>query len=83
MAYILQLSASYADAIEWHGGRYLSSELLCRALVRDDDDTNPRIELSEPDAWALRQAWESEDCCLSCGSRDLNTLLDAFIGTFV
>lgn len=82
-SYSLPLSEEFTSAIEWHGNRYLASELLCKAIIADDDGANPRIELTESDAWELRDAWESEDCCLSCGSRALNSALDEFIGSFV
>jgi hypothetical protein len=81
-AYTIPLSPEFASAMEWHGGRYLVSEILCRHIVADDDDQNPRIELEEHEAWELSQAWEDEGP-LACGSDELNSVISDFIGRIV
>lgn len=83
-AYTLTLDASEAEAIFWHGGRYLTSDLLSQAMRESDaEDGTWVVELTEADAWELAEAWEDEDHCLACGSAALNSKIDRFIATIV
>jgi len=82
-AYTLQLDTDEAYAVFWHGGRYLSSELLCKAARENDDGPGWVLEFTEPEAWELAEAWESEDSCLSCGAPALNSKISQFIASFV
>jgi len=78
--YRLELDAGEAEAIFWHDGRYLASEIMASNMSESDaGDGSWILELDEPEAWELKQAWEDEDFCLACGSRELNTKLDDFI----
>jgi len=83
-AYRLELDAGEAEAIFWHGGRYLVSELLAQSMHESDDgDGGWVLELTEPEAWELAQAWEDEAFCLACGSAALNSKIDEFVATIV
>ena len=76
-AYALSLTDEEIDAVNWHGGRYEVSEILCKALVQEEDGRQ-WFELEEVEMWALREAWEEEGP-LSCGSAQLNQKLQEFI----
>jgi hypothetical protein len=78
VAYKMTLTEPEVEAIAWHGYRYAVSEFLMKHLNCD----NNSLELSEPEAWELRTAWEDEGP-LSCGSEELNWKLQEFVDSFV
>ena len=65
-AYVLNdIPVSYANAVDWNGYRYLTSQLLERFIHRTDTEStdNPTygLAISESEAWELVDAWEAEN----------------------
>ena len=66
MAYKLEnIPFDYVKAIHFNGGRYSVSALLEKHIVgdyveSDYDDFLYSLELTEPEAWELVEAWDDE-----------------------
>lgn len=60
MGYKLELTPEEADAIAFVGYRYWWSKALNDHIAAEDDGSIAPIELSEADAWTLRDAFEMD-----------------------
>jgi len=70
--YQLVLTNGEANAIFWHGHRYCFTNELSPHLIQDDNNGDIwRANLTEPEAWQLKAAWEKDGETLPCGSSDL------------
>lgn len=59
-AYRIELTEADARAVAFVGGRYEWSGAL-GSLIRENDDGTPEpVELTEPEAWTLREAFEAD-----------------------
>ena len=81
--YKLQISKDFAQAIFWHGNRYETTEFLCQRMNQRNYDGSYEISLSEPEAWALEEAWEDDGYGFACGSAYMNIWMNDFIETIV
>ena len=60
MAYKLQdIPAGYVQAVHFNGGRYAVSDLLDQFLTIDDNE-GWSLNITEPEAWELAEAWDDE-----------------------
>ena len=81
-AYTIEFTKRESDAIDWHGYRYSVSVFLQKHIVCDEDNNSFIMELSEPQAWELRDLWEDEGP-LSCATGTLNSKIQDFIDKIV
>lgn len=85
--YTLQISEEFAEAIKLHGGRYQTTNLLCRLIDgewTDTEDLYPlTIDVEEYEAWELLEAWKNESLIFACGSPELNQWFQEFIDSIV
>jgi|APFre7841882654_1041346.scaffolds.fasta_scaffold02202_2 hypothetical protein len=80
-AYTLELTKGESDAIFWHGNRYCFTDLLCKHLhLKTEDENGPWVaELTEAEAWELKEAWNDDGGSLACGSNELIHKIDQFM----
>jgi len=52
---------AYVDAIQWNGNRYSTSDILWKHLFQNEDTCSWYAEFTEPEAWEIYDAWESEN----------------------
>lgn len=58
--YIIEITRSESDSIDFVGYRYSWSQALQDFLSYDDDGNPEKLELSEADAWALKEAFNAD-----------------------
>lgn len=79
--YTLELTLDEAQAVTWLADRYSYAQHLYEAMRRTE--AGYQVALTEPDAWAFRDAVEAEDGWLPCCGGTLADKITALLERIV
>lgn len=82
--YTLELTLDEAQSLRWLADRYNYAECLWKNT--DPDEQSPPVyivSLTEPDAWAFRDAVQAEDGYLPCCGDELRDKITALLESIV